>query len=203
MPIHIKTVVEKQRGCGYKKPGGLYLIGGQSSSSCCQLPFPLTVCKCCGQGIKFSRGFTWINTDMFGAECSDKSGSLALDRCMLSQKNKRIGLMWVGESFYKTPSHFMTEAWNMGISKRIAAVPRDCEPGKTWIALAHKKCITSFPDGDGDPIMLPGVFMLFKVTAIQYVVKHTDSEKELQKLQDNGIELIQVIQEGQQQTINI
>lgn len=203
MPLSIRTVVEQQRGCGFKKPGGLYLIGGASSSSCCQLPFPLTVCKCCGQGIKFSRGFTWITTDLFPGTCSEKIGSIAFDKCILSDCSHRMGLMWVGESFYKTPSHFMTEAWKLGISKRIAAVPRDCEPGKTWIALTHKKCITSYPDSGGDPVMLPGVFMLFKVMAIQYVVRDTDSEKELQKLQDNGIELIRVIREGQQQTINI
>lgn len=207
MPIHIKTVVEKQRGCGFKKPGGLYLIGGASSSSCCLLPFPLTVCKCCGQGIKFSRGFTWINTNLFakgnGISRNDHDTVFDCDNCFMAKLNQRMGLMWVGESFYKTPQHFITEAENIGISKRIAAVPRDCEPGKTWIALAHKKCITSFPDGGGDPVMLPGVFMLFKVMSIQYVVKNTDSDKELQKLQDNGIELIKVIQEGQQQTIDI
>ena len=208
MPIQIKTVVEKQRGCGFKKPGGLYLIGGASSSSCCQLPFPLTICSCCGQGVKFSRGFTWINTNLFNAECKDR-GSLASDMCILSHRNNRIGLMWVGESFYKTPSHFMKEAWNVGISKRISAVPRDCEPGKTWIALAHKKAIPNYiqmPDklqrDDTNPFTA-AIFMIFKVMAIQYVVKESDNEKELQKLQDNGIELIRVIREGQQQTINI
>lgn len=201
MPIHIQTVVEKQRGCGFKKPGGLYLIGGASSSSCCRLPFPLTVCSCCGQGVKFSRGFTWINTDLFNAHAMNTC-ELKETNCIMTLRNLRIGLMWVGESFYKTPQHFINEAWHLGISKRISQLPKDCEPGKTWIALAHRKCITEFSAG-AEFKMVPGVFMIFKLTAVQYVVNGKETEQELQKLQDKGIDLIRVKREGQQQTINI
>lgn len=213
MPYTIHKVVEKQRGCGFKKPGGLYLIGGASSSPCCLLPFPITVCKCCGQGIKFSRGFTWINTDLFipgnGSTVDDTyNETLNCDSCFLAEKNKPLGLMWVGESFYKTPSHFMNEARQIGISKRISQLPRNCEPGKTWIALAHKKVFftpelfRAKSDGEFNPYM-PAIFTVFKLTAVQYVVTGQEDEKKLQQLHDNGIELIQVIQEGQQQTIPI
>jgi len=210
MPYTIKTVVEKQRGCGFKKPGGLYLIGGASSSPCCLLPFPLKVCRCCGQGVKFSRGFTWINTDLFTAGTgfeSDPAIAYDCDNCFLSQRMK-LGLMWVGESYYKTTSHFMNEARQLGISKRIGQLPRDCQPGKTWIALAHKKVFFApeqfrkKSNAEYDPYH-PAIFTVFKLTAVQYVVSGQDDEKKLQRLHDDGIELIQVIQEGQQQTIPI
>ncbi|GAI07705.1 unnamed protein product [marine sediment metagenome] len=53
--------VEERRGCGFRKVGGMYLCGEYISSPCDRMPFPLTVCPVCGQGIKVSRGFTEVN----------------------------------------------------------------------------------------------------------------------------------------------
>ncbi|GAJ18049.1 unnamed protein product, partial [marine sediment metagenome] len=53
--------VEERRGCGFRKVGGMYLCGEFVSSPCDRMPFPLTTCPVCGQGIKVSRGFTQVN----------------------------------------------------------------------------------------------------------------------------------------------
>ena len=53
--------VEAKRGCGYRKVGGLYMVGGGVGIPCDRLPFELTVCSCCGQGIKQARGWTWVD----------------------------------------------------------------------------------------------------------------------------------------------
>lgn len=126
--ITIQTIIEARRGCGYKKPGGTYLIGGKNPAPCCKLPFPIT---CCGH-IKFSRGFTWINSDLF-----------------------------------EGAAKFIAEAGAIGISKRIGIVPKDCVPGSTWIALAHKKGIIKDVEigaegskpGNTSFVLVPAIFM--------------------------------------------
>ena len=60
--MKIETITnEPRRGCGFRKEGGLYLMGGTSLQSCGKLPIPLEICPVCGQGIKPSRSWTWIN----------------------------------------------------------------------------------------------------------------------------------------------
>ena len=60
--MNIQTIVnESERGCGFRKKGGLYLVSEGLAAPCGKLPIPLTVCPVCGQGIKPSRGWTWIN----------------------------------------------------------------------------------------------------------------------------------------------
>lgn len=62
---------EAKRGCGYRKVGGLYLVAGKTGAACCKLPLPLTVCPCCGQGIKQTRGWTWVDpSKLMAGECS-------------------------------------------------------------------------------------------------------------------------------------
>ena len=62
--IDICIEVEEERKCGFRKPAsngvGIYLMGGLVMEQCERLPFPLRTCPVCGEGVKFSRGFTWI-----------------------------------------------------------------------------------------------------------------------------------------------
>lgn len=200
--MNIQTLFETKRGCGYRKPGGLYLIGGSSSSPCCKLPYLLSVCRCCGQGVKPSRGFTWINSHLF-------SGCIAIGDnycygCPGACDDMRMGLMWVGEKYCPTPGDFAKEANFLGVSKRIAQLPKDVEPGKTWVALAHRKAVPHYQDQpDGSVVVLcePGVFMFFKVQAVQYVVTGKESQDQLERLSKRGIELVDVKPAGEQLTI--
>jgi hypothetical protein len=214
----ITTIFENKRACGYKKKGGFYLIGStEFTSTCCKLPFPLTVCKCCGQGIKFSRGFTWISPEIFNViSCSSfpagpgqyRFSEIDSKKCNLIDMylhSYKLGLMWVGENNYKTPGHFINEARHVGISKRIAQIPREAVPGKTWIALAHKKAVynpllmTSMSNSEN--CLTPGVFMIFKLTAIQYIVTGKEETVELERLEKRGIQLVEVKPATQQTTI--
>ena len=61
--MNIETRITAPRGCGLRKPGGLYLVAGAPNAPCGKLPLELTVCPCCGQGIKFARGWTWVDAD--------------------------------------------------------------------------------------------------------------------------------------------
>ena len=50
--------IEKPRRCGYRKVGGLYMVGEMASMmSCGQFPFALTQCPCCGSGFAQGLGF--------------------------------------------------------------------------------------------------------------------------------------------------
>jgi hypothetical protein len=112
----------------------------------------------------------------------------------------QVGLLWVGEKFYPTPGEFNREALDMGISRRITALPKGFKLGETWVFLAHRKAVHLNYSGTapefGDPedhLYAPGIFRIFKPQAIEYVVKGDETPEELQKLIDRGITPIKVV----------
>jgi hypothetical protein len=190
----IHTKIEGKRGCGYRKKGGIYLVCDGPGRPCDKLPIALTVCPCCYAGIKQSRGFTWITTQLFSSapckgDCADCP--LAFDTTP-----KRMGLLWVGEKYYPTADHFNREAAIMGISKRIAQVPKDFEVGKTWIALAHPKAVHHVTE-DGKLEFGPGVFRAFCPQRMEYVVEGNETPEELEKLEKRGFTLVNIIPDNQ------
>lgn len=211
MAIEIQKRVEGKRGCGYRKPGGIYLVGPPTGQSCCKLPFPLTVCPCCRAGIKPARSWTWVDAgQLFEKEplCKEM-GTLPgmpfyslknpedfyknfgfIPKCPLAapQIIGMAGLLWIGEKFYKTPDDFLQEANTMGISRRISAVPKGFEPGKTWVLLAHRKGYAiggNLETNESD--WLPAIFSVFRPGAIEYVVKGDETEEDLERLAKRGV----------------
>jgi|GEM_PF-2940968 len=57
--------VEARRGCGFRKINGLYLVGGGLSAPCDRMPYRLDRCPTCGEGVKFTRGHSWLQPDFF------------------------------------------------------------------------------------------------------------------------------------------
>lgn len=188
--MQIVVLKEQARACGYRRPGtdgvGLYLMGDGIWVACERLPFPLTVCPCCGEGIRFSRGFTWIRPAALFApdrqpKCSIGQPSMRdmfianhwHEGCYLcAPPTIPHGLMWVGEKFY-TPASFTVEAITRGISKRIASVPHGFQIGTHIVYLAHKKTAVS----QNAASYGPGVFMVFKPSGLDIVVDTSDPEK--------------------------
>lgn len=193
----IYTRIEAARGCGYRKPGGIYLVSDGVSKICCRLPHPLIVCPCCGQGIKQTRGFSWVSGEILG---ETKFPELCTD-CILAHPTKmNFGLMWIGEKFYKTPDEFTREAITRGVSKRIAAVPHKLKIGETWVLLAHPKAIVKIDHAadlvNNDRITYtPGIFKAFKPTRIEYIVTGGESADELNDLERRGFTLINVVRD--------
>lgn len=180
--MNVETVIESKRGCGYRGTGkdgvGLYLMGKGNFEACERLPFPLTVCPCCGGGIGFFRGFKWIQPEqLFGPTNNpvcDGNDDHAHDRCVMctpSLAGDRAGLMWIGDKFY-TPAEFTREARSVGISKKVASIPRGFEFGKDIIYLAHIKAIVDYDD-DETPFSA-GVFMSFKPEWVDIVIDNPD-----------------------------
>jgi len=197
----IETRVEAKRGCGYRKPGGLYLVGGRLAKACNKFPIELSVCPCCQQGVKQSRGMSFISGLLINnAPCKSPIGCSSSCNSFLNESE--YGLLWVGEAFYKTPSDFTKEARLQGISKRIGQIPRKLVVGKTVVLLAHPKAIVNIDtDNKTNPVTYKkGVFAAFIPERIEYVVKGTESEEELNSLEKRGFTLVKVIKDTEAQT---
>jgi len=189
--MNISVRYESKRGCGYRKEGGLYLVAGGLTDSCQKLPIPLGVCPCCHAGIKPSRGWTWVSKRLIEDAPCRKEGCTGCHP--FDGSVDKFGLLWVGEKFYGSPYDFNKEALRMGISRRIAAVPKDFVVGETWVLLAHRKCILK------DEEYTPGIFCVFKPSTIEYIVKDDDTEEKLQSMEKRGITLVHVIPEEKRQ----
>jgi hypothetical protein len=201
--MNIRTSYEGKRGCGYRKAGGLYLVTAGEGRYCGALPIPLGVCPTCHAGIKPARGWTWINLQAIraGKPCIQTVGPDYCNTCPFFTIEK-AGLIWVGEKFYPQPTSFSQEAAAMGISRRIAQIPREFKIGDTWVALAHRKAIATLEgtSQDGDSFAYkPGIFYLFRPTAIEYVVKESDTEEKLEAMEKRGISLVKVIPQEEKQ----
>jgi hypothetical protein len=227
VPAVTRTSVEAKRGCGYRKPGGLYLVGDAPTTPCAALPVPLDVCPACGAGVKPTRGWTWVIPDVLLAKYLRPHGDdLHAAYCPLGapgrlvgpgedEQYNRCGLLWVGESFYPMPWDFTAEAMRMGVSRRINAVPRGFKLGQ-WVLLAHRKaiagtrCVCGFQHPPGTPCdisktplddygVTPGIFHLFRPRAIEYVVKGDETEEQLTALAKRDITPVRVVRaEGDQ-----
>lgn len=212
--------VEPVRGCGHRKVNAMYLVGTGLSNPCDRLPFPLPeACPCCGAGIKQARGWTWVNGDkLLGGEhmvpvepgppdslkanlaiAAERGGGQFIklcpeDKCPVCRPAKlgeRCGLLWVGKASY-TPDSFIKEALDLGVSKRIAQVPKGLEFGKTWVLLGHPEACP--PNGKVEfgqdiPEAQPGIFYAFQPTAVEKIVTESQAEdqKEMDKLEKRGI----------------
>jgi len=219
---------EERRGCGYRKPAaggvGIYLIGPATGSPCGRMPFPLNHCPTCNAGIKPSRGWNWITPrDLFGREFTSKckvyyaTGASPCETCPLGGAipEGRHGLIWIGEQHYPTPEDFLMEARRMGLSRKIGALPKGFELGKTIVYLAHRKAVRESPvlmkdntwNYDAERF-LPGIFATFKPTGVDLVIADENAvpekaEKLAEKIGD-GARIIKVIpKEGEQQSLPV
>jgi len=189
--------VEKRRGCGYRKVGGIYLAGDYGGVPCHRLPIATDICPVCKSGIKQTRGLTWIDpvgflgqacdymsTGRLGAPYTEPDRARRLDAlahctkcpaCEISLfRGEEVGLTWIGEKYYATTASFMNEAADQGFSKRLPAIPKGFKIGKHWIFFAHPKAIVSRAPEYDPP--RPGIFFVWKPERIEIIVTQTQSE---------------------------
>jgi len=200
--------VEAKRGCGYRKVGGLYLVGVGLGRPCDRLPFQLPeMCPCCGAGIKQARGWTWVNGErLLGGDHYQNAANVPPEPPLLCPEDtcavcrpgeflgEQCGLLWVGRQHY-TPGSFVREALDLGVSKRISQVPKGLEVGRTWVLLAHPDAVP--PEGkvefgqdpDTLPKPKPGIFYAFKPQAVEMIVTESEAEDagKMGKLEKRGI----------------
>lgn len=180
---------EAKRGCGYRKVGGLYLVGSGGGIPCDRLPIALEVCKCCGQGIKQTRGWTWVDVaGLIGGDhqaalnyaAGDNPSSAGTCKCPSYcplcwnvQAMGKAGLLWIGAQFYPTIEAFEAEAQSLGISRRITTLPRGFEIGKSFVLFAHARGIIK-ATGDLTAGYVPAIFRVWKPERIERIYKESE-----------------------------
>lgn len=195
------TLVESARGCGYRSKGGIYLRFDGAAQACGRLPIPLVRCPCCGAGIRASRAPQWVDADMLlkpylEQECPtpDNCATCPIHAAIHGNIGKSL-LITVGEKFYPLPDDFIEESRRMGVSRRITSVPRDFEVGKTWVLFAHRKAVHERPEFVGPVKFTPGIFAMCQPTRIEYVVKGTETDEEIEALIKRGLTPVSVIRD--------
>ncbi len=142
MPARISY--ESERGCGYRKVGGLYIVSMGIGRSCGRLPLELGICPTCSGGIHPVRSWTWIDPkplfeDLPCADVESECETCPVGGPRLATLD-RVGLLWIGSSHYPRPEDFTREAEQMGVSRRLPAIPKGFEVGVTWVFVAHRQC---------------------------------------------------------------
>jgi hypothetical protein len=210
---------EVVRGCGYRKVGGLYLVGGGLSAPCDRMPYELPRCPTCGAGVKFTRSHTWLQPDFFRvhavSHCKDES---PCPICRTPYPDHEFGphlLLWIGRAHY-SPQSYLNESRLLGVSRRIAAIPKGLVLGETWVLLAH---LDAIPPKDPDqctvcgfterlhlpgcppevcssfqaPRPTPGIFCAFIPRAVELVLKESDATPErIEKEERRGVSVVTV-----------
>lgn len=176
--------VEPKRGCGFRKMGGLYLVAEPGGWKCDRLPIEMVVCPCCGEGVRQTRGWKWIDPiKMFGdhnhfdpayCDCPPECPACHPGAHFNTDPEVKAGLLWVGTAFYPTPQDFLSEGAQLGFSRRISTLPLEFRAGKTWVFMGHPKAIVK--DLDGAPIEepRPGVFMAIRPKKVERIVKQSE-----------------------------
>jgi hypothetical protein len=206
----VQIRVEGPRGCGYRKPGGTYLVSDGIGVPCGKLPIPMHVCPTCKHGIKPTRGWTWINGTKFARKKVCESSPCEAT-CPLRQDPGMVGLLWIGGCYYPTPKDWAREAVRMGVSRRIAKVPRGFEVGRTWVWVGHAKamqvpCPAKCPPAAvGQPVCKkckgagtvgrPAVFHAFRPQRIEYVVREDDPDEKIEGLIARGFTCVKVVRD--------
>ena len=197
--------VEPERWCGYRKAGGLYLVGDAGPATLCdRLPLAIVPCPSCGEAPRFHRSISGIrprtlwgnhllrspaNQGAPPGPCVEAASCEEKDP--LCQPPETGWLMWVGKEY--TTASFRGEAERLGISKRIPAVPKGLVLDHDWVYLAKPRLVPEtaqmwFPgeaeEGRG---FGPGVFEAFQPTRIEKVVTDLTPLHELEELRVLGI----------------
>lgn len=182
----IERLEEDERQCGWREDGGMYLMGGKLSRPCGRLPFPIPECECCGRAWDHFRGIKRLNAETlmdvnhaprcgnwYGRARSQELMAPGCEGCAMYKPAKRGWMMWVGNDQY-TPTEFLAEAGEQGISKRIVFPPAALVFGLDVVYLAHKKAVVTVGD-DGKPETSPGIMATFVPSHLDFVVG--DDEK--------------------------
>lgn len=207
---------EVERGCGFRKPGGVYLISFGPSVGCDRLPVPVSPCSCCGFAPRQLRSHTWIPGRWLGQHRVSVRGSQRMCPDHRPEETWGIGgrdpicvpseeanlLMWVGRQSY-TPQSFNEEASRLGVSKRIAEIPEGLVLGKTWVFLAHPDACHepmswafNWLFGDGEVGTAPGIFHGMIPRRIEIILHESEATPErTQKENSRGVDVV-IIPDG-------
>lgn len=215
--------VESARGCGFRRAGGIYLVAGGMGEPCERLPVLLECCSACGSGIKQTRSMRWMKPEILlnaAKACDFNPGHCT--RCVVCQPvllersavpKDKVALLWIGEQHYKTPQDWTREAMHMGVSRRIASIPKELVVGKSYVFVAHPKAV-AVPtkvkkEGDlvehEEIVMKPGIFHAFVPHAIEVVVTPSMKKEKWvnEMVEKHNVKLVEVPEDDPDHAPNV
>ena len=210
--------VEAERGCGFRRAGGIYLVSGGIGEPCERLPISTAKCPCCKRSpIEKMRSQQFVGAQyIFGmalpcveGDAPVKSGHhghcpLCDENLLLKEgdPNDQFLVVWIGKQHYATPADWTKESNRLGVSRRLAAVPKGLVLGKTWVLVGHPEACEerkkTKKDGElvetEEVVKVPGIFHAFRPRAIELIV--TPSMKKQNWVKDmvkrHQVELVEV-----------
>lgn len=208
--------IEAKRGCGFRKIGGLYLVGDYIPVACDRMPVEIGACPVCGQGLHFTRSMTEIDPlRLWGIHQPCKDAPTCV-MCYPPSSLPDLGhyIMTVGKKYY-SPQSFLDEARRMGVSKRIPFVPKKLVLGASVVYLAHPQAvelrespamqealaIVGQSGEENQQKLLEvervekamGIFAAFRPQRVEKLVKESEAtEEEIERLRERGITAIKV-----------
>jgi hypothetical protein len=203
--LSVTECIESPRLNGYRKQGHLYLIGNLPNFNCCKLPIELPA------GSIPKVGLLPMPQEFENTMCSGPITSCVDQR--MSKPGNISGMFWVNEVHYPSAAFFVHEARTNAIQIKIKHLHCGIKPGESWVLLAHRKAIVDYSDGMQGFVdeageahttvkYKPGIFSLFRVDRIEYVLGDHEVEKaggvqlrELGSLIEAGVKLVRVIRE--------
>lgn len=227
MPVKIEQVHDRPRRCGLRHKGlylmgesfsrecGRLPIPLDHCPVCGQRVDPARSAVPGYKGLNVSRAWTIVNLAALREhrECraaepevvqvngrkrttlKTRGKSLPCNSCLINTRDT-AHMLWVGADNY-TPTQFLQEAAEQGISKRIPGLPKDFVLGESVVALASQLAIVSYvadPEhGRQVAVHTPGIFALFMPTHVEYVTDGSETEAELQRYLDRGIQPVRVV----------
>lgn len=202
----IHTRIEPARGCGYRKPGGFYLVLDGKGIECGLLPLEVR------PEIKTSRAPSWRTSEAAIGKAQDRRCRLEgnddpehqCKGCWLKDlpNEELVLLTFIGMKYYRSVKHFESEAGRIGISRRIppSLVPK-ITVGKTAVLMAHRES-SHIPDDKEGFKAIREVFSAFKPQRIEYIITGAETPQELEELEAQGITLIRVTKQGDTPQLN-
>ena len=193
MPV-VEEIQIRERQCGLRKPGGLYLVGDCPEEDMNGwLP---RACRCtCG--IKFLKGSRNVQKFVpYDAFPELRPGSTDPRKFATFLPDETVWVVTIGEKHYPTVYSYLHEAREQGISRYIQEFPRGFKIGESWVFLLHPTAFQrEVPVSPGEKqryVKEPGIIAVFKPKAIQYVVTGDETEEYLDGLQSKGVTLVSV-----------
>jgi hypothetical protein len=182
------------RGCGKRKPGGLYLIGDGAGIDSAWLPKRL-VCQHCGlASLKPSRNIQKFYPARLFPELDSENQVSVWPGLPTFAKEDIAFAITVGELHYPTPEDYISEAKQQGISRLVRVIPHNFELGKTWVFLIHPK---AFENQDMlGPAFEPGIIAMFRPKEIQYVTTGDETPFQIFEIEKRGIVPVKVSYHG-------
>jgi hypothetical protein len=123
-------------------------------------------------------------------------------------------LLWIGRRHY-TPEEFLREGRELGVSRRLSALPKGLVLGETWVLLAHLDAVppktdactvcnmsmgAHLPGAPADvcssyqaPKPTPGIFCAFVPRRVELLLKESDATPErLEKESKRNVTVVTV-----------